>query len=95
MAPPLSAGLVPSLEYPSVPLYRLLQDTAKQFPERTAVIAYDGETRSETSTKTYRALDDESSRLAAALTGLGVHKGTGLLTVCRTHRHWWSASTAY
>ena len=69
------AGLGPSLEYPSVPLYRLLHDTAKQFPERTAVIAYDGETRSETSTKTYRTLDDESSRLAAALIELGVHKG--------------------
>lgn len=69
------AGLGPSLHYPSVPLYRLLQDTAQRFPERTAVIAYDGETRSETSTKTYRALDDESSRLAAALIELGVHKG--------------------
>ena len=71
--PHYPAGL--ALEYPSIPLYHLLQDSARRFPSRTAIISYDGETGRETSAKTYRALDDESSRLAAALVGLGVGVG--------------------
>ena len=69
------AGLGASLEYPNIPLYRLLQDSARRFPDRTAIVAYDGETGRETASKTYCALDDESSRLAAALADLGVLKG--------------------
>ena len=69
------AGLGPSLDYPDVPLYRLLQDSARRFPSRVAIIAYDGETRCETSAKTYRALDYESSCLASALACSGVNKG--------------------
>ena len=69
------AGLGASLEYPNIPLYRLLQDSARRFPDRTAIVAYDGETGRETASKTYWALDDESSRLAAALASMGVLKG--------------------
>ena len=69
------AGLGASLEYPNIPLYQLLQDSARRFPDRTAIVAYDGETGRETASKTYCALDDESSRLAAALADLGVLKG--------------------
>ena len=69
------SGLGASLDYPSVPLYRLLQDSARRFPARAAIIAFDGETGRETDAKTYRALNDESSRLADALVSLGVSKG--------------------
>ena len=68
-------GLGASLDYPSIPLYRLLQDSARRFPSRVAIISFDGESGRETAAKSYRALDDESSRLAAALAELGVGKG--------------------
>ncbi len=68
-------GLGASLDYPKVPLYRLLQASAQRFPARSAIIEFDGETGRETSGKSYRALDDESSRLAVALVRLGVVKG--------------------
>ena len=68
-------GLGASLDYPSIPLYRFLQDSARRFPSRVAIISFDGESGRETEAKSYRALDDESSRLAAALAELGVGKG--------------------
>jgi long-chain acyl-CoA synthetase len=57
-----------NLPYPEVPLYAILEKTAKEHPEK-AVIAY-----SETSI-TYAELDTLSSRFAAALVALGVQKG--------------------
>ena len=68
-------GLEASLDYPSIPLYRLLQESARRFPSRAAIISFDGESGREIAAKSYRSLDDESSRLAAGLAGLGVSKG--------------------
>ncbi|MFQ6029884.1 MAG: long-chain fatty acid--CoA ligase [Dehalococcoidia bacterium] len=68
-------GIPTSLEYPQVPLYRLLQDAAASYPDRTALIYYDGAEGREISTKTYRELDQESNRFAAALMALGVDPG--------------------
>ncbi len=68
-------GVPPRLEYPQVPLYRLLQEQAARYPARTALIYYDGEAGRELGAKDYRSLDDESDRFAAALVALGIGKG--------------------
>jgi long-chain acyl-CoA synthetase len=57
-----------NLKYPEVPLHAILEKTAKEHPEKTAL------TYSETSI-TYAKLDMLSSRFAAALAALGVQKG--------------------
>ena len=57
-----------NLQYPEVPLHAILEKTAKEHPEKTAL------TYSETSI-TYAKLDMLSSRFAAALAALGVQKG--------------------
>lgn len=59
------ASLAP---YDSYPIYELLRRTARRLPNTIAVI--DGER-----SFTYRQLDDNSDRLAAALVRLGVRKG--------------------
>lgn len=68
-------GMPASLSYPQVPLQQLLRESADSFPDRNAVIYYDGSEGKELGTMTYRALDDTSDRLAAALSGLGIAKG--------------------
>jgi long-chain acyl-CoA synthetase len=57
-----------SYDYPEVPLTRLLDDAAKDFPETEAIhfLGY---------TLTYRQLLDKVDRFASALTALGVRKG--------------------
>ncbi|MBI4233380.1 MAG: long-chain fatty acid--CoA ligase [Chloroflexi bacterium] len=64
----------PGLEYPRVPLYRLLQDAAARFPARAAILFCDGEGGQELSALSYRALNEESDRVAAALAALGIRK---------------------
>ena len=58
-----------------LPLHRLLNKSAARFPNRAALVYYDGEGERELSRMTYEALDVASDRFAAALTGLGVSKG--------------------
>ncbi len=67
-------GMPHTLDYPRSPLYRFLQESAAQFPERPALIYQDNPGASPV-TKTYRDLDDESDRFAAALLSLGIVKG--------------------
>ncbi len=62
------AGVPADLDYPQVPLTRLLDDAAASFPQRTA-LAFLG------ATITYRELQEAVDRLATGLTGLGVRKG--------------------
>ena len=64
----------PSLAYESYPMQEVLRRTAKAMPEKLAVI--DGESK-----YTYRQLDEQSDRFAAALASIGVAKGdvVGLL----------------
>jgi long-chain acyl-CoA synthetase len=70
---PWLAGYPPGVperyEYPLVPLTRLLDDAAKDFPHSAAVefLGY---------TLTYRQLLDQVDRFATALQHLGVRKGT-------------------
>ncbi|WP_456477954.1 AMP-binding protein, partial [Geoglobus ahangari] len=61
-----------SLEYPEVPLYALLENTAKEKPDATAVVFFGKEI-------TFRELDEASNRLAAFLKELGVKKGDGVM----------------
>jgi long-chain acyl-CoA synthetase len=57
-----------NLEYPKVPLYEILEKTAKEHPEKAAIAYFDGEI-------TYRELDSLSTKFAAALAALGDKKG--------------------
>jgi long-chain acyl-CoA synthetase len=57
-----------SINYLAIPLHGLLEKTAEQYPERAAVACGAKEI-------TYRELNGESTRFAAALANLGVRKG--------------------
>ncbi|MCL6638973.1 MAG: long-chain fatty acid--CoA ligase [Firmicutes bacterium] len=61
-------GVRPHLEYPVVPLFRLLDDAVTAYPDRAAVIFAGNEL-------SYRKLGEMVDRLAAALVALGVQKG--------------------
>ena len=69
------AGMPHTLDYPSVPLYHFLQESAKRFPARPALIYPDGPDERNPVTKTYAVLEDESNRFAAALVSLGIVRG--------------------
>ena len=70
-----SSGMPSSLEYPQVPLFHFLQQSASKYPDRPAIIYQDPSEGVEPVTWTYRGLDQESDRFAAALASLGVEKG--------------------
>ncbi|TEU12780.1 long-chain fatty acid--CoA ligase, partial [Candidatus Bathyarchaeota archaeon] len=67
-------GVPISINYPEIPLHAFLENSARKFPDRDAVVFYGRRI-------TYEGLWDSSRRLAAALRGLGVEKGdrVGLL----------------
>lgn len=67
-------GVPADVDFPRVPLTRLLDDAAAAFPTTTA-IAFLG------SRLSYRALRDSVDAFAAALAGLGVHKGDRVAVV--------------
>ena len=62
------------MNYPEIPLYAFLENSARKYPQRDALIFHGRRMR-------YAQLWDETRRLAAAIRGLGVHKGdrVGLL----------------
>ncbi len=57
-----------SLDYPRLPVYQILEQSAQRIPRRTAII-FPGQSLS------YAELKELSDRLAAALLSLGVQKG--------------------
>jgi long-chain acyl-CoA synthetase len=57
-----------SIQYPDVPLYELLRQTAKLYPQNTAIVFFGKRI-------TYQKLDGLTDRFAAALAGLGMKKG--------------------
>lgn len=67
-------GLPKSLDYPEVPIFTFLSNTAKKFPKKTGINFYGYEI-------TYGELDNWSDRFANALVDMGVNKGdrVGLL----------------
>src|SRR5215212_3352783 len=58
----------PTLSYPDVPMFRLLEDTARTHPRNTATIFFGARL-------TYREINAQADRLATALRHLGVEKG--------------------
>jgi len=65
-------GVPSSLDIPAIGLADLLAQTANQFPNHTALIFFNR-------TMTYRQLDEQTTRFAAALQGLGVQPGDRVL----------------
>ena len=61
-------GLPRNLYYPAVPIYTVLDDTARRAPDRTALIFFDRP-------MTYLELRDLADRFAAALVDAGVKRG--------------------
>ncbi len=66
-------GVPPTLDYPPIPLHRLLEDTTARAPASTAII-FPG-ALGDTFRLSYRQLNDDANRMANALAGLGVRKG--------------------
>jgi len=62
-------GVPTTIDYPEVPLYRLLEDSAREFPDRPCTI-FKGARIS------YAEMDELTDRLAAGLADMGVRKGT-------------------
>ncbi len=56
------------LNYPEVPLYKFLDDSAEKYPDRKAIIFYDREI-------TFKELKELSDRFAYSLQEQGIHKG--------------------
>ena len=61
-------GIPKHIEYPKVPLFKLLEETAQKYPGNTALVYFDREI-------SYRELDSAANRFAVALTDSGVKKG--------------------
>ncbi len=61
-------GVPQSIDYPRMPIYRILDDSAKMFPEHIASIFYGKKL-------TYRELKDLSDRFAESLQEMGIGKG--------------------
>jgi len=71
---PYPQGVPYSINYPEIPLYAFLENSARKYPQRDALIFYGNRIR-------YTQLWDQTMRLAVALKSLGVQKGerVGLL----------------
>ena len=66
-----------TIDYPPIPLHQMLEDSARRFPDQTAlklVLRYLGPLTLG-ATLTYRQLMDQVNRFAAALAALGVKQG--------------------
>jgi long-chain acyl-CoA synthetase len=66
-------GVPATIDYPPITLHRLLEDTAKRFPNGTAII-FPG-ALGDAFKLNYRQLDDDANRMANALAGMGIQKG--------------------
>ena len=61
-------GVPHHLDYPEVPLYKFLDDSAEKYPDKTALVFY-GKRIS------YKELKGLSDKFASALQNLGIQKG--------------------
>src|SRR5581483_205972 len=62
------SSVPPRLEYPEIPLFQFLTDSARRFPENCALLYYGKQ-------MIYRELVGQTNRFAQALMKLGVRKG--------------------
>jgi len=65
-------GIPRTIKYPEVPLYRLLKDSAEEYPNKLAIDHESGQI-------SYEKLDVLSDKLAVALRDLNVKKGSSVL----------------
>lgn len=70
-----------SLEYPRIPLYRLLDDSARQRPGRPCVNFYGRRI-------SYGTIKELSDRAAAGFRHLGVHKGDRVALLLPNSPRW-------
>ncbi len=71
-------GIPSTLTYPRIPLFQMLTDSARQYPDQIAVnmiLRYLPGGLKIAARLTYRQLDELTNRFAAALSALGVRKG--------------------
>ncbi|HRQ22595.1 MAG TPA: long-chain fatty acid--CoA ligase [Anaerolineales bacterium] len=61
-------GVPPTIEYPLVPLFQLLEEAARKYPDRACTI-FKG------AVITYKEMNEITDRVAAALVDMGVKKG--------------------
>jgi long-chain acyl-CoA synthetase len=61
-------GIPKHIEYPKVPLFKLLEEAAQKYPSNTALVYFDREI-------SYQELDSATNKFAAALADSGVKKG--------------------
>jgi long-chain acyl-CoA synthetase len=61
-------GVRKHIDYPSVPLFHFLEDSAQKYPNRPCVVFKGGKI-------SYAEMDELTDRLAAAFTAMGVKKG--------------------
>jgi long-chain acyl-CoA synthetase len=61
-------GVKKHIDYPSVPLFHLLEESARNYPNRPCTVFRGGKI-------SYAEMDDLTDRLAAALASMGVKKG--------------------
>jgi len=69
------SGVPEHLEYPHVSVHEMLRAAAADFPNRTAIVYYDGGSQQEISRTSYDSLNQQSNVLAGALISLGIRKG--------------------
>jgi long-chain acyl-CoA synthetase len=61
-------GVPKHIDYPEIPLFQFLRDTAGKYPDKTAIVYFDRKI-------TYKELDTLTDKFATALTDFGVKKG--------------------
>ncbi|MDH7476755.1 MAG: long-chain fatty acid--CoA ligase [Candidatus Bathyarchaeota archaeon] len=61
-------GVPKHIDYPEIPLFQFLRDTAGKYPEKTAIVYFDRKI-------SYKELDTITDKFATALTDFGVKKG--------------------
>jgi Acyl-CoA synthetases (AMP-forming)/AMP-acid ligases II len=61
-------GVPADVEVPSIPLYKILDDTASQYPDRVSMLFLGRKV-------TFRELRDSALRFASWLRGIGIGKG--------------------
>ncbi|MGQ9539026.1 MAG: long-chain-fatty-acid--CoA ligase [Candidatus Bathycorpusculaceae bacterium] len=61
-------GVPKYIDYPEIPLFQFLRDTAGKYPEKTAIVYFDRKI-------SYKELDTITDKFATALTDFGVKKG--------------------
>jgi long-chain acyl-CoA synthetase len=61
-------GVPKHIDYPEIPLFQFLRDTAGKYPDKTAIVYFDRKI-------SYKELDTITDKFATALTDFGVKKG--------------------